>query len=73
MDNADQFGGKKQHKISCQLMFFNELEEEFRQLQQKNGKLTNQNKKIMEKKNIKISTEINEAKEDVKYGKFTFG
>ena len=73
MDNADQFGGKKQHKISCQLMFFNELEEEFRQLQQKNGKLTNQNKKIMEKKNIKISTEINEAKEDVKYGKFTVG
>ena len=32
MDNANHFDGEKQHRVCYQLIFFSEIEEEFRQL-----------------------------------------
>ena len=63
MDNADQLDCEEKHKACFQLMFFSEIEEEFRQLKQGNGKFKNQNKKVMEQ-NQRLESQLKEMEQE---------
>ena len=61
MNNVDQLDGEERHKACFQLMFFSEIEEEFRQLMQRNDKT--QNKKVMEQ-NKRLESQLKEMEQE---------
>ncbi|XVF75048.1 hypothetical protein PTKIN_Ptkin13bG0157700 [Pterospermum kingtungense] len=60
-ENVENLDREERQKLCFQLMFFSEIEEEFKQLKQENQRLKKQNKKC-QKENRKLEDQLKEMK-----------